>query len=76
MAADSYNCLLTERRILIIAAKGFRQAREIGAFDGPTASDCCKTMTNRITAGGGFASRRVRSAAFTTIESISRNLPL
>jgi hypothetical protein len=33
-------------------------------------------MTHRTTAGGGFASRGARSAAFPTIESISRNLPL
>src|SRR6478672_472841 len=71
-----HNCLLIERRIIIIAAKGLRQALEIGGFDGLTAPDCRKPMTQRIAAGGGFASRGARSAAFPTIESISRNLPL
>jgi hypothetical protein len=72
----NHNCLLIERWILIIAAQGLCQAREIGRFDRVTVSDCSQPMTHRVTACGGFASRGARSAAFPTIESISRNLPL
>jgi hypothetical protein len=51
------------------SAKGLCQALEIGGFDGLTAPDCRKPMTQRIAAGSGFASRGARSAAFPTIES-------